>query len=118
MTLLKRLNAPFVLGAVAALCFLVAAMLDLAPVGIALVCLIGGIQGAHPQRELMTFVAGTLAMMVVFSGLGLLAGNSIAVGVVMVPFLTALILFYAIGAFFLSLVVSRLWRHLASRPSN
>lgn len=93
-------------------------MLDVGPVGIALVCLIGGIQGALPQRELMTFVAGMLAMMVVFSGVGLLAGNSISAGLVMVPLFTALILFYAIGAFFLSLMASRLWRRFVSRPSS
>ena len=118
MTLLKRLNAPFVLGAIAASCFLGASMLDVAPVGIGLVCLIGGIEGALPRRELITFVAGMLAMMVVFSGLGLLAGNSISAGLVMVPLLTALILLYALGAFFLSLMVSRLWRRFVSRPSS
>lgn len=117
MTLLKRLNAPFVLGAIAALVFLVAPMLDVVPVGIGLVYLIGGIQGALPRPELMTFVAGMLAMMAAFAGLGLLLGNSISAAIVMVPFLTALILFYAVGAFFLNLMVSRLWLHLVSGPS-
>ncbi|WP_313705706.1 hypothetical protein [Massilia sp.] len=117
MNLLKRLNTPCVSGAIAALCFLVASMLDAAPVGIGLVCLIGVIQGAFPRHELMTFVAGMLAMMVVFSGLGLLLGNSIPAGFVMVPLLTALILFYAVVAFFIGSVVSRLWRQFVSRPS-
>ena len=117
MDLLKRLNAPFVGGAIAALCFLVAAMLDAVPVGVGLVCLIGIIHGALPRHELMTFVAGVLAMMAVFSALALLFGDSFSAGFVMVPLLTALILFYAIGAFFISLVVSRLWRHLVSGRS-
>ena len=113
--MLKRLKIPFIGGAIAALCFLVAFMLDAAPVGIALVCLIGVIQGARHRHELMTFVAGMLAIVVIFSVLGLLFGNSISAGVVVVPFLTALILFYAVGAFVISLLVSRLWRRLASR---
>jgi len=118
MNLLKRLKAPFASGATAALCFLVTAMLDAAPVGIGLVGLIGVIQGAHPRHELMTFVAGVLAMMIVFAGLGLLFGNSIGVAFVMVPFLTALILFYAVSAFFVSLMVSRLWRNFSSRQGS
>lgn len=36
----------------------------------------------------------------------------------MVPLLIVLILFYAIGALFIGLIVSRLWRHLASRLSS
>lgn len=118
MNLLKPLIAPFVSGAIAALCFLVASMLDAVPVGIGLVCLIGVIQGALPRHELMTFVAGMLAMMVVFSGLGMLFGNSISAGFVMVPLLTALILFYAVVAFFISSMVSRLWRHFVAKSST
>jgi hypothetical protein len=67
MNLLKRLNVPFVAGAIAALCFLIAFRLDAAPVGIGFVCLIGITQGALPRHQLMTFVAGMLAIMVVLS---------------------------------------------------
>jgi len=116
MNLLKRLNAPFVGSAIAALCFLVVSMLDAAPVGIGLICLIGVVQGALPQHEPMTFVAGILATTLVFLGLGLLFGNSISAGFVMVPFLAAIILLYAIVAFCISSVVTRLWRHVVSGP--
>lgn len=116
MNVVKQLNTPFVGGAIAALCFLFTSMFDAAPVGIGLVCLIGVVQGALPQHELMTFAAGILAMMLVFLGLGLLLGNSISAGFVMVPFLTALILLYAIVAFCFGSVISRLWRHFVSGP--
>ncbi len=118
VTLPKRLNAPFVSGAIAVLCFVGASVLDVVPVGIGLVCLIGIIQGALPHPELMTFVAGMLATVVVFSSLGLLLGDSISAAIVLVPVFTTLVLIYAIGAFLTSLILTRLRRYIVSRLGN
>lgn len=118
MILLKRLNAPFVSGAITVLCFVIASTLDVVPVGIGLVCVIGIIQGALSHPELMTFIAGMLATVVVFSSLGLLLGDSISAAVVLVPVFTTLILLYAVGAFLTSLILTRLWRYTVSRLSN
>ncbi len=115
MSLQRRVNAPFIAGVIAASQFLVTGMLDAVPAGNGLVCLIGLIQGALLRPELVPFAAGVLGMMVIGSGLRILLGNSISAGVVMVPFLTAFILFYAIGAFFISLMVSRLLRFALDR---
>lgn len=115
MSLQRRMNAPFIAGVIAALQFLVTGILDAVHAGVGLVCLIGLIQGALPRPELVPFAAGVLGMIVIGSGLGILLGNSISAGVVMVPFLTAFILFYAIGAFFISLMVSRLLRFALDR---
>lgn len=99
----------FISGVLALLLFIAAGAASITPLGIAGVSLLSLVLGALKRPSFSLYAGGILFALAIFTTLGLLFGASASAGIVMVPFIAAMVFVYASVAFFTGRLVAKVW---------
>lgn len=107
-------RSTFLAGVLAFLLFVIAWIPLFAPIGPIGVCLVSIVFGGLKRPSFAVYSSGILAALVIFSGLGLLFGDSSSAVIFMVPLIAVLVFLYAGVAFFIGRFATMLWSRIAS----